>query len=128
MLNFIYVKGEFFLPNIKNDFGNIFIDKDVIARIAGFAAMECYGIVGMASKNMKDGFVQLLKKENLTKGIKLYSVDNLINLDMHIIVEFGTNISAIIDTLISTVKYKLEENLGFIVDKINVFVEGVRVD
>ena len=116
------------MPDIKTDLGDIFIDNDVIARIAGTAAMECYGIVGMAAKNVKDGLVQLLGRENLTKGIKLYSNNNLLSLDMHIIVEFGTNINAIVDILISTVKYRLEENLGFNVDKINIFVEGIRVD
>lgn len=116
------------MPSIKNEFGSVFIDNDVIARIAGMAAMDCYGIVGMAAKNVKDGFVQLLKKESLTKGIKLYENNALLSLDMHIIVEFGTNISAIAETLNSTVKYRLEENLGFNVDKINIFVEGIRVD
>ncbi len=116
------------MPNIKNELGNIFIDNEVIARIAGMAAMDCYGIVGMAIKNVKDGFVHLLKRESLTKGIKLYDNDNLLSLDLHIIVEFGTNISAIVETLTSTVKYRLEENLGFNVDKINIFIEGIRVD
>lgn len=116
------------MPNIKNELGNIFIANEVIAKIAGTAANECYGIVGMASRNVKDGFVELLRRENLSKGIKLYSNNNLLNLDMHIIVEFGTNIVAIVDTLIKTVKYKLKENLGFDVDRINIFVESVRVD
>ena len=116
------------MPNIKNELGNIYIDNDVIARIAGIAAMDCYGIVGMAVKNVKDGFVQLLKRESLTKGIKLYADGDLISLDLHIIVEFGTNIPAIAETLINTVKYRLEENLGFNVDKINIFIEDIRVD
>jgi Uncharacterized protein conserved in bacteria len=124
----LFYEEGFFLPNIKNELGNIFIDNEVIARIAGMAAMDCYGIVGMAIKNVKDGFVHLLKRESLTKGIKLYDNDNLLSLDLHIIVEFGTNISAIVETLTSTVKYRLEENLGFNVDKINIFIEGIRVD
>ncbi len=116
------------MPNIKNELGNIFIDNDVIARIAGMAAMDCYGIVGMAVKNVKDGIVQLLKKESLTKGIKLYTSNDMLSLDLHIIVEYGTNIVAIVETLTNTVKYRLEESLGFNVDKINIFIESVRVD
>ena len=113
---------------LENEYGVISIDNEVIAKIAGYTAMECYGIVGMAAKNVKDGLVQLLKLESITKGIKLTIEENRINLDFHIIVEYGTNISAIADNIISSVKYKVEELAGFDVDKINIFVEGVRVD
>ncbi len=113
---------------IKNEYGQITIENEVVARIAGLAAMDCYGIVGMAAKNMKDGIVQLLKRESLTKGIQFRMLEDGLEIDFHIIVEYGTNISAIADTLISTVKYKVEEYVGLRVEKINIFVEGVRVD
>ena len=113
---------------LENEYGVISIENEVLARIAGLAAMDCYGIVGMAAKNVKDGIVQLLKRESLTKGIKLTLNENKISLDFHIIVEYGTNISAIADNIISTVKYKVEEYVGLEVEKINIFVEGVRVD
>ena len=113
---------------LENDYSIITIENEVIARIAGYAAMDCYGIVGMAAKNMKDGIVQLLKKESLTKGIKLTVNENKISLDFHIIVEYGTNITAIADNIISTVKYKVEEFAGLEVETVNIFVEGVRVD
>lgn len=113
---------------MTNEYGTISIDNEVIARIAGLAAMDCYGIVGMAIRNVKDGFVQLLKLESLTKGIKLTVNANKVSLDFHIIVEYGTNISAIADNLISTVKYKIEDSIGLQVEHINIFVEGVRVD
>ena len=113
---------------LENNYGVITIENEVIARIAGYAAMDCYGIVGMAAKSVKDGIVQLLKKESLTKGIKLVVNENRISLDFHIIVEYGTNITAIADNIIATVKYKIEEFVGFEVETINIFVEGVRVD
>ena len=113
---------------IENENGVISIENEVIARIAGMAAMECYGIVGMAAKNMKDGLVHLLKKESLTKGIKLSVEENKINLELHIIVEYGTNIAAIAESAISTVKYKVEDSVGLPVNTVNVCVDGVRVD
>lgn len=117
------------LSKIENEYGTITIDNEVVARIAGIATTECYGIVGMASKNVKDGFVQLLKRESLTKGVRIHiSNENLVDIDLHIIVEYGTNISAIADTIISTVKYKVEEYTGLNIERINIFVEGVRVD
>ena len=109
--------------------GTILIENEVIARIAGTAAMECYGVVGMAAINVKDGFVQLLLGDSLTKGIKVETTeDDKVVLDFHIVVEYGTKISAIADNLMSTVKYKVEDTLGVQVEHINVFVEGVRVD
>jgi len=119
------------VASIKNELGNVFIDNDLIAKIAGMAAMDCYGVVGMAAKDIKDGFVQLLKKDNLSKGVRLFASEldeNELNLDLHIVVELGTNIIAITESLKSTVKYKLEDSLGFKINKINIFIEGVRVD
>ncbi len=113
---------------IENEYGTITIESEVLARMAGLAAMDCYGIVGMAAKSVKDGIFQLLKAESLTKGIKLTLNDNKISIDFHIIVEYGTNISVIANNVISTVKYTLEETAGLEVEQINVFVEGVRVD
>ncbi|WP_058485323.1 Asp23/Gls24 family envelope stress response protein [Defluviitalea phaphyphila] len=113
---------------LVNEYGNVFIEDEVIARIAGLTAMECYGIVGMATKNVTDGLVQLLKRESLTKGIKVSINENSVVIDLHIIVEYGTKISAVADNLINTVKYKIEEFIGLDVEKINIFIEGVRVD
>ncbi|MCT4598706.1 MAG: Asp23/Gls24 family envelope stress response protein [Vallitalea sp.] len=108
--------------------GEITIDNEVIAKVAGLTAIECYGIVGMASLNVTNGIVRLLKRESLTKGIKVEVLDNIVSIDFHIIIEYGINIRAVADNLISTVKYKIEKFTGMDVGKINIFVEGVRVD
>ncbi len=115
---------------VETNLGVISIEEEVIAKVAGYAAMDCYGIVGMAAKNMKDGIFQLLKFESLTKGIKVYTneQENTINLDFHIIVEYGTNISTIADNVINTVRFNIEDCFGIKAECINVFVEGVRVD
>jgi uncharacterized alkaline shock family protein YloU len=113
---------------VKNDFGTIAIDNEVIGRLAGMAAMECYGVVGMAAKSIRDGLVHLLKIESLTKGVRIKVTDEgdlIINL--HIIVEYGTNIVAIANTLIDNVKYKLETCVGLSVREVNIYVESVRV-
>lgn len=113
---------------LENQYGTISIENEVIARIAGLTAVDCYGIVGMTAKNMKDGLVQLLKRESLTKGIRINVNEEQISIDLHIIVEYGTNITAIAENIISTVKYKVETVCGIAVEQVNVFVEGVRVD
>ena len=113
---------------IDSGLGSIVIDTDVIATYAGSVAVECFGIVGMAAVNMKDGLVRLLKKDSLTHGIQVeLTEDNRIRLDFHVIVAYGVSISAVTDNLISNVKYKVEEFSNMPVDKINVYIEGVRV-
>ena len=51
----------------KTQYGEVNITDDVLATISGLAATECYGLVGMASKNAKDGLVELLKRRTLLK-------------------------------------------------------------
>ena len=97
-----------------------------IATYAGSVAVECFGIVGMATVNMKDGLVKLLKKDSLKHGINVTLEDNKISLDFHVIVAYGVSISAVADNLFSNVKYKVEEFTGMEIKDINVFVEGVR--
>lgn len=114
--------------SMSTDLGIITISPEVIAKYAGTVAVECFGIVGMAAVNMKDGLVRLLKKESLTHGIQVsISDDNRIKIDFHVIVAYGVSISAVTDNLISNVKYKVEEFTGMSVDKINIYIEGVRV-
>lgn len=113
---------------IMNDTGIITLSDTVIARVAGVAATECYGVVGMAAKSVKDGIVMLLKIDSLTRGVIVRVKDNVISVDLHVIMEYGINITAIAETISSTVKYKVQEFTGFDVDVVNIFVEGIRVD
>ena len=112
---------------MSTQLGEITIDLGVIAKYAGTLAVECFGIVGMASVSMKDGFVRLLMGDNLTQGITVTLQENKILIDFHVIVLYGVSISAVADNLIHNVKYKVEEFTGMEVEKINIFVEGVRV-
>ena len=113
---------------IKNEHGTITISAEVVARVAGLAAMECYGVVGMAAKSVRDGIVHLLGMENLTKGLKLGVTDGALHISLHIIAEYGTNVRAICESLMSAVKYRVEETCGLKVGRVNVFVEGLRVN
>ena len=113
--------------HIDNRFGSIQIEPEVIALYAGTTAVECFGIVGMAAVSVKDGFARLLKRESLTKGINVAIRENVISIDFHVIVSYGVSILTVADNLIENVKYKVEELTGMPVEKINIFVEGVRV-
>lgn len=113
--------------SMNTHLGSIVIDTDVIAQYAGSVAVECFGIVGMASVNMKDGLVKLLMKDSITHGISVSIVNNKLVLDFHVIVAYGVSIVTVCDNLISNVKYKVENFTGLEIEKINIYVEGVRV-
>ncbi len=113
---------------LDNTLGTVSIDSEVVSTYAGSVAVECFGIVGMAAVNVKDGLVKLLKKDYLHHGISVQIEDHdRITLDFHVIVSYGVSIAAVADNLMTTVKYKVEEFTGMKVEKINIFVEGVRV-
>lgn len=113
---------------MSNEYGEIILENEVIAQYAGHAALECFGIVGMATISVKDGIAKLLKGDSISKGINVVIDDeNELSIDFHIIVAYGVCIKTVCDNLIQSVRYTVEEMTGMPVKAINIFVEGVRV-
>ena len=112
---------------IKTDAGTIYITEEVLLKVVGYAALECYGIVAMSSKRAKDGLVEWLGRENLSKGVQLRMVDDMLDVDLFIVVEYGISVAAVCKTIVETVKYKLESMTGVTVRRVNISVEGIRV-
>jgi uncharacterized alkaline shock family protein YloU len=112
---------------IITEYGKIEITEEVLATIAGAAAVECYGIVGMASKRLKDGIVELLGRENLSRGVKVVIKENEIQINLNIIVGYGVRISEVAANVRDKVKYTVESMSGLPVSKVNVHVRGVKV-
>ncbi|CAI6023665.1 Asp23/Gls24 family envelope stress response protein [Cohnella ginsengisoli] len=113
---------------LSTENGKIDVADQVIAVIAGSAALDCYGLVGMASrKQLKDGIAELLGRENLARGVEVRREGEELHLDLYVIVSYGTKISEVAHNIQSKVKYVLEEVVGIAVDRLNIFVQGVRV-
>lgn len=112
---------------VRNEYGTIYIAEDVMMKVVGYAALECYGIVAMSSKRATDGIVEWLGRENLTKGIQIRNVGDMLDVELFIIVEYGISISEVCRTIIETVRYKLESMTGVKVRRVNINVEGIRV-
>lgn len=113
---------------IKSDLGTVHVSNDVIAVLAGSAALDCYGLVGMASrKQLKDGIAELLGRDNLSRGVEVRLDSEMVHIDLHIIVSYGTKISVVAHNVQSKVKYVLNEVVGLRVDFVNIIVQGVRV-
>ena len=111
----------------QNELGAVTVDDNVVTRVAGYAALDCYGIVGMASKRSTDGIVQLMGRENLGRGVRVRANGDKVDIDLFIIVEYGISISAVAASIIETVKYNVERLAGVPVGRVNVCVEDIRV-
>lgn len=113
---------------LSSEFGQIAISDHAIAIMAGSAAMECYGLVGMASRNqLKDGLAELLGRENLSRGVEVNQKNDGMNINLFIIVSYGTKISEVAHNIQQKVKYVFREIIGLQVAQVNIIVQGVRV-
>jgi uncharacterized alkaline shock family protein YloU len=113
---------------VTTGLGQIEVSNEAIATVAGIAAMDCYGLVGMASRSqLKDGITELLGRENLSKGIEVRTEQGEVVVDLYIIVGYGTKISEVAHNVQSKVKYTLEQLVGLKVSRVNIFVQGVRL-
>ena len=107
--------------------GVVTVNEEVLLKVAGYTALECYGIVGMAAKRTTDGFVQLMGRENLGRGVRIRAAADSVDVDLFIIVEYGVSISTVAANIIDTVKYRIEHLTGVKVGSVNVCVEDIRV-
>ncbi|MFA5881578.1 MAG: Asp23/Gls24 family envelope stress response protein [Eubacteriales bacterium] len=111
----------------KQNMGSVNISEEVIATIAGAAAIECCGLVGMSSMKLKDGLAQLLGKEDLKKGVQVSIEGEEVVLDLFIVVGYGVNIAEVARNVIERVQYNIENQTGLKVKNININVQGIKV-
>ena len=109
-----------------NPLGSIHVSPRAIATIAFHAARESYGVVGLANKNLVDGLTQAIAKDP-THGVEVNYDDNCINIDIYIVVEYGTRIKSVAASVSNTVRYHVEKALGLPVNQVNVHVRGLRI-
>lgn len=112
----------------KNELGRISVAEDLISVVAGYAAVENYGIVGMCAKRTGDTLAELLGRDNLKKGIRVTPVgDNRVEIDLYVILQYGVSLPAVASNCKSNVKYRVEDLTGVGVNSVNIHVEGIRV-
>lgn len=107
--------------------GDLHIANDVLADIAGKAALECYGVVGMSSPDVADGFAKLLPNSRLRRGVKVSQSETGARIDLFVIIEHGTNIAAVSQNLVDAVSFAITSYAGVTIDGVEVHVQGVRV-
>ena len=106
--------------------GGINISPDAIATLAYHATLQSYGVVGLAPKNIAEGLAQTITHEP-ARGVSVRYDGENIDIDLYIIIEYGTRITSVADSVANTVKFHVEKALGMPVHEINVHVAGLRI-
>ncbi len=110
----------------KMPIGSIHISPRAIATIAYQAARQSYGVVGLAPKNLVNEITQVVVKDP-TLGVEVHYDGDCINIDMYVIVEYGTRIKSVADSVSNTVRYQVEKTVGMPVNQINIHIQGLRI-
>jgi uncharacterized alkaline shock family protein YloU len=111
----------------SNIYGDITISDEAVAIVVSRVARECYGVADLVSRRLSDSILSIFKKESVTKGVKLVTIDNRIYIDLYILLKADLNKEAVVSSLISTVKYHVEHFTGMRVKEVNVHVLGVKL-
>ena len=112
---------------IITELGSIRMNDDIVATIAGYAAVENYGIVGMNAKTVSDAVTQLFGKDDIKKGVKItINKEGEVDVDLFVTLEYGVSLPAVASNTQKNVRYRLEEMTGLTVNNINVHVEAIR--
>lgn len=112
---------------INNDLGKIVISNDVLGTLAGMAATECFGVVGMSAINLKDGIGKILGKESVSKGVDVSTKDGQLTIVLNIVVIYGSKISEVANNVVQQVRYLVERDTGINPDSVQVVVQDVRM-
>ena len=111
----------------QTNLGKVEVSPTAIASLASQAVLECYGVVGMATKDLASGIVQILQPASHRRGVDVQIDDDEISVDLYVVIEYGTRIATVAQNIQSTVKYTLEKALGVLVAAVNVHVQDLRV-
>ena len=113
---------------LQTEKGEIRISSDVFSNITGAAATNCYGVKGMAVRSKTDGLVHLLRRESMSKGVKVrFNDDDTVSIELHIIVDNGVNLTAVSHSIMSEVRYNVEKVTGVKVKNVDVCVDSMVI-
>ena len=112
----------------QTEHGMINISTQVIAGIVSECANNCFGVRGMAYTSVTDGLVHLLYRDNFKKGVRITATEKGVNVELHIVVRYGVNISATGESIANEIRYNVEKLTGAAVDRITICVDGIMTD
>ena len=112
----------------ENEKGSVNVSTNVYTDIVGTAAINCFGVKGMAARSLTDGVYHLLKLESLSKGVRVeFHDDDTISIELHIMVDNGVNLAAVGASIISEVRYVVTKCTGTEVRDVNVYIDSMMI-
>ncbi len=106
--------------------GRITVSSKAVATIAAQAALRSYGIVGMAPRNLADGIAHALAKDP-RHGVEVSVHDGSLQIDLYVVVEYGTRVTSVTSSVARTVRYQVERSLGMPIGDVNVYVQDLHI-
>jgi len=113
---------------VDRERGRLEVLEPAVAAVAGHAALGCYGVMGMAARNLRDGVFTLVRRENMHRGVEIRRLAEGLVIDLYVVVQYGTRIQEVAHNLQETVKFALERAVQVPVIEVNVTVQGVHED
>ena len=113
---------------INNEYGKVTISEDIIATVAGYAATENYGVVGMSAKTATDAILKLVGSEaNKKRGVKVSFLGegDEVDIDLYVTMVYGVSLPEVAKNMIDNVRYRVQETTGIKVANVNIHVESI---
>ena len=113
---------------INNEYGKVTISEDIIATVAGYAATENYGVVGMSAKTASDSILKLVGSEaNKKRGVKVSFLGegDEVDIDLYVTMVYGVSLPVVAKNMIDNVRYRVQETTGIKVANVNIHVESI---
>ena len=116
------------MVRLQNKYGYINISSEVFTYLTGDAATNCFGVKGMTVRSVTDGFVHLLRRESMGKGVHVtYNDDHTISIELRIAVDQGVNIPVVCNSIMDQVRYQVTKGTGVEINRIDIFVDSMMI-
>ena len=111
----------------ENDLGIITVEEGVVETLAGMAALDSYGLVGMVARNLQSGLSSVLGIDSIRKGVMVKEGTDGLEVEVSVIIGYGIPIAEVCHNVMQKVAHELENNAGIPVAQVNVNVMGIKV-
>ncbi len=115
---------------LQNHVGKIAISPEYFTELIGNTVRKCFGVISMNVAGLRETLAAAFKKkknDDTPHGVRVRFVKEKLIIDLHISLMYGVNMNAVVRSIINKVGYTVEQSTGISVEKVNVYVDSIRV-
>ncbi len=116
---------------VQNHIGEITVSQEYFVSLISNTVTSCFGVVQMNVSSAKQTIMAslpFLKGKGSSKpGVSVSVGKDKLVIDLHITVMYGVNVGSVVKSIMNKVRYTVEESTGISVERVNVFVDGIKV-